>query len=70
MSVKRGMNKAVDTAIKGLKEISSPVNGKEDIARVASISANSTEIGNLRTVKRIILGDGSVRDLSNQSRHT
>ncbi len=47
MSVKRGMNKAVDTAIKGLKEISVPVNGKEDIARVASISANSTEIGNL-----------------------
>ena len=47
MSVKRGMDKAVDAAVKGLKEISSPVNGKEDIARVASISANSTEIGNL-----------------------
>ena len=47
MSVKRGMDKAVDTAVKGLKEISSSVNGKEDIARVASISANSTEIGNL-----------------------
>ena len=47
MSVKRGMDKAVDAAVKGLKEISSSVNGKEDIARVASISANSTEIGNL-----------------------
>lgn len=47
MSVKRGMDKAVDTAVKGLKEISVPVNGKEDIARVASISANSTEIGSL-----------------------
>ena len=47
MSVKRGMDKALSVAIKGLKEISSTVNGKEDIARVASISANNTEIGNL-----------------------
>ena len=47
MSVKRGMDKATDSAVKALKEISSAVNGKEDIARVASISANNTEIGNL-----------------------
>ena len=47
MSVKRGMDKATDIAVKALKEISSAVNGKEDIARVASISANNTEIGNL-----------------------
>ena len=47
MSVKRGMDKATDVAVKALKEISSAVNGKEDIARVASISANNTEIGNL-----------------------
>ena len=47
MSIKRGIDKAVEVAIEGLKEISSQVNGKEDIARVASISANNTEIGNL-----------------------
>ena len=47
MGVKRGMDKATDVAVKALKEISSPVNGKEDIARVASISANNAEIGNL-----------------------
>ncbi len=47
MAIKRGIDKAVDEAVKGLKEISSDVNGKEDIARVASISANNTEIGNL-----------------------
>ena len=47
MSIKRGIDKAVDTAVEGLKEISSVVNGKEDIARVASISANNKEIGNL-----------------------
>ena len=47
MAIKRGIEKAVDVAVKELKEITSPVNGKEDIARVASISANNTEVGNL-----------------------
>ncbi len=47
MAIKRGMDKAVEKAVEGLKEISSTVNGKEDIARVASISANNSEIGNL-----------------------
>ena len=47
MSIKRGLDKAVETAVEELKEISSVVNGKEDIARVASISANNKEIGEL-----------------------
>lgn len=47
MAIKRGIDKAVETAVEGLKEISSEINGKEDIARVASISANSNEIGEL-----------------------
>ncbi len=47
MAIKRGIDKTVDVAIKELKKISSPVNGKEDIARVASISANNIEIGEL-----------------------
>ena len=47
MAIKRGMDKAVAKAVEGLKDISSTVNGKEDIARVASISANNNEIGNL-----------------------
>ena len=47
MSIKRGIDKAVSTAVEGLKEISSQVNGKEDIARVASISANNEEVGKL-----------------------
>ena len=47
MAIKRGMAKTVDMAVEELKKISSPVNGKEDIARVASISANNKEIGNL-----------------------
>ena len=47
MSIKRGMDKAVNVAVEGLKKISSEVNGKEDIARVASISANNEEVGEL-----------------------
>ena len=47
MSIKRGMDKAVNKAVEALKGISSEVNGKEDIARVASISANNNEIGEL-----------------------
>ena len=47
MGIKRGIDKAVEEAVKGLKEITSQVSGKEDIARVASISANNLEIGTL-----------------------
>lgn len=47
MGIKRGIDKAVEEAVKGLKEITSQVAGKGDIARVASISANNLEIGTL-----------------------
>ena len=47
MAIKRGIDKAVLAAVEGLKEISSEINGKEDIARVASISANNNETGEL-----------------------
>ena len=47
MAMKRGIDKAVKSAVEGLQTISVPVNGKEDIARVASISANNDEIGEL-----------------------
>ncbi|HOM03457.1 MAG TPA: chaperonin GroEL [Acetivibrio sp.] len=47
MLLKRGIAKAVDAAVEGIKEISQKVKGKEDIARVASISANDEVIGEL-----------------------
>jgi chaperonin GroEL len=47
MILKKGIQKAVDTAVEGIKEISQKIKGKEDIARVASISANDEVIGNL-----------------------
>ncbi len=47
MSMKRGIDKAVKSAVEELKTISVPVNGKDDIARVASISANNDQVGEL-----------------------
>ena len=48
MSMKRGIDKAVDVAVKNIKDMSRPVNTKEEIAQVASISAgNNNEIGEL-----------------------
>src|SRR5574344_40636 len=47
MAIKRGMAKTVEKSVEELKKISSIINGKEDIARVASISANDSEIGEL-----------------------
>ena len=47
MAIKRGIDKAVTAAVEALRKNSSEVNGKEDIARVASISANNEEIGKL-----------------------
>ena len=47
LAIKRGMDKATTRAVDSLVEISSSIKGKADIARVASISANNEEIGNL-----------------------
>lgn len=47
MVLKRGIQKAVDVAVEGVKEYSHKIKGKEDVARVASISANDEVIGNL-----------------------
>jgi len=47
MILKKGISKAVDAAVAGIKEVSRNVNGREDISRVASISANDDVIGSL-----------------------
>ena len=44
---KKGIEKAVNLSVEEIKKISTPVEGKEGIARVASISANDENIGNL-----------------------
>ncbi len=48
MSMKRGIDRAVDAAVEKIKSMSRPVNTKAEIAQVAAISAgNSKEIGDL-----------------------
>jgi len=47
MIVKKGIKNAVDTAVAAIVKNSKKVNGKEDIARVASISAADEVIGTL-----------------------
>jgi chaperonin GroEL len=48
MSLKRGIDAAVEVVVQALKEQSQPTKGKEDIAQVGTISANSDrEIGNI-----------------------
>ncbi|XOQ49111.1 MAG: chaperonin GroEL [Eubacteriales bacterium] len=47
MIVRKGIQKAVDAAVKSLKEHSKKVDGSEDIARVATISASNEFIGKL-----------------------
>ena len=47
MDVKRGMQKAVKTAVEAIKAHSQAVNGSKDIARVGTVSAGDPEIGKL-----------------------
>ena len=47
MLIRQGIKKAVDVTVEELKKISKPINGKEDIARVAAISAADDEVGTL-----------------------
>ena len=45
--LRRGMKKATDRAVESLKAMSSKVNGKDQIAKVAAISAGDEEVGNM-----------------------
>src|SRR5213082_2704148 len=47
MALKRGIETAVDAVVENLKTQSKEVSGKEDIARVATISAREREIGDV-----------------------
>ncbi|OHA65991.1 MAG: chaperonin GroL [Candidatus Wildermuthbacteria bacterium RIFCSPHIGHO2_01_FULL_49_22b] len=47
LALKRGLEKAAHKVVEVLKELSRPVSGKEEMAQVASISAEDAEIGSL-----------------------
>ena len=45
--LRRGMKKATDKAVESLKAMSSKVNGKDQIAKVAAISAGDDKVGDM-----------------------
>ncbi len=45
--IKRGIDKAVARVVEEMKKLSTPVEGKEDIAHIASISGNDAEVGRI-----------------------
>src|SRR5690348_4904613 len=47
MALKRGIETAVEKVVENLKSQSTEISGKEDIARVATVSSRSTEIGDV-----------------------
>ena len=47
MVIKRGIEQATEIAVKALSDISKPVENKQSIAQVASISSSDSEIGDL-----------------------
>ena len=55
MGIRSGMEQARDAALKELKAMARPVEGRQDIEQVASISAESEELGRIiaETVERV-----------------
>ena len=45
--LRKGMKKACDKAVETIKEMSQPISGKKQIARVAAISASNDEVGEM-----------------------
>ncbi len=55
MAIRSGMEQARDAAVKELKKMAKPVEGRKDIEQVASISAESEELGRIiaETVEKV-----------------
>src|SRR3954469_1438027 len=47
MAIKRGIERSVDLVVEALKAQSKEISGKEDIARVATVSSRDREVGDL-----------------------
>ena len=59
--LRKGMKKATDCAVEAISKMSSKLNGKEHIARVAAISAGDDEVGKLvADAMEKVSGDGVI----------
>jgi len=69
--LKKGIEKAVDVAVNGIAEISQKVKGKNDIARVAAVSANDDSIGELiAEAMEKVSNDGVITVEESKTMHT
>ena len=59
--LRKGMKKATDAAVDAIAKMSQPINGKDQIARVAAISASSDEVGEMvADAMEKVTGDGVI----------
>ena len=59
--LRKGMKKATEEAVKAIAEMSQPISGKAQIARVAAISASSDEVGEMvADAMEKVTGDGVI----------
>ena len=61
--LRKGMKKATDEAVKAIAEMSEPISSKDQIARVAAISAASDEVGEMvADAMEKVTNDGVIQD--------
>ncbi len=59
--LRKGMKKATDVAVEAIASMSSPIQGREQIARVAAISAGDDEVGEMvADAMEKVTGDGVI----------
>ena len=69
--LRRGMKKAADKAVEAIKDMSSPISGKEQIARVAAISAGDDKVGEMvADAMEKVTGNGVITVEESKTMHT
>ncbi len=69
--LRRGMKKAADKAVESIKAMSSPISGKEQIARVAAISAGDDKVGEMvADAMEKVTGNGVITVEESKTMHT
>ena len=69
--LRRGMKKATDAAVEAISRMSQPISGKNQIARVAAISASSDEVGEMvAEAMEKVSGNGVITIEESKTMHT
>ncbi len=69
--LRRGMKKATEAAVEAISRMSQPISGKNQIARVAAISASSDEVGEMvAEAMEKVSGNGVITIEESKTMHT